>query len=89
LPFSLKLLGLQANLVTKQPKITLVSHFLFFFTFGLLFQIFFLLFYLDNHREYIEKVIKLIAKAKYRDMTKKKGIDLGGKMCYNKNKETT
>jgi hypothetical protein len=25
-----------------------------------------------NHREYIEKAIKLIAKAKYRDMAKKK-----------------
>jgi hypothetical protein len=26
---------------------------------------------LNNHREYIEKVIKSIAKAKYKDMTKK------------------
>jgi hypothetical protein len=27
---------------------------------------------LDNHREYIEKTIKLIAKIKYKDMKKKK-----------------
>jgi len=27
---------------------------------------------LDNHREYIENVIKSIAKAKYKDMRKKK-----------------
>jgi hypothetical protein len=27
---------------------------------------------LDNHREYIENVIKSIAKAKYKDMTKNK-----------------
>jgi hypothetical protein len=29
-------------------------------------------FFLDNHPEYIEKVIKSIVKTKYRDMTKKK-----------------
>jgi hypothetical protein len=28
--------------------------------------------FLDNHREYIEKAIKPIAKAKYRDKIKKK-----------------
>ena len=28
--------------------------------------------YFYNHREYIEKAIKLITKAKYKDMTKKK-----------------
>jgi hypothetical protein len=33
------------------------------------------IFYIYNHREYIEKAIKLITKAKYKDMTKKK-IDL-------------
>jgi hypothetical protein len=27
---------------------------------------------LDNHREYIEKAIKLIAKAKYKNMAEKK-----------------
>jgi hypothetical protein len=47
---------------------------------------------LDNHREYIENVIKSIAKAKYKDMRgkkkKKKKTDLGGGTCYNKNKET-
>ena len=30
------------------------------------------LFFLDNHREYIEKTIKSIAKLKYKDMKKKK-----------------
>ena len=29
-------------------------------------------FFLDNHREYIEKSIKLIAKAKYKNMVEKK-----------------
>jgi len=31
-----------------------------------------ILFFLDNHREYIENAIKPITKAKYRDLTKKK-----------------
>jgi hypothetical protein len=44
---------------------------------------------LNNHREYIEKIIKPIAKAKYKDITKKKGTDLGEEIYYNKNKETT
>jgi hypothetical protein len=51
---------------------------------------------LDNHQEYIEKAIKTIAKAKYRDkIKKKKGTDLGKKTKKNKtdlltkNKETT
>ena len=35
--------------------------------------------FLDNHREYIEKAIKPIAKAKYRDKIKKKGTYLGRK----------
>jgi hypothetical protein len=35
---------------------------------------------LDNHREYIEKVIKPIAKVKYKDIKKKeKKTDLGKK----------
>jgi len=29
-------------------------------------------FFFNNHREYIKKIIKLITKAKYKDITKKK-----------------
>jgi predicted PurR-regulated permease PerM len=36
-----------------------------------LFVFFSVFFFLYNHREYIEKVVKPIAKAKYKDMTKK------------------
>jgi hypothetical protein len=43
---------------------------------------------LNNHQEYIEKVIKPIAKTKYKDMTKKKNR-LRGEIYYNKNKEIT
>jgi len=41
---------------------------------------------LDNHQEYIEKAIKTIAKAKYRDkIKKKKGTDLGKKTKKKQN----
>jgi hypothetical protein len=33
-----------------------------------------MVFFLDNHREYIEKAIKPIAKKKYKDMRKRKKL---------------
>jgi hypothetical protein len=38
----------------------------------LVFFITIIVFFLDNHREYIEKIIKSIAKVKYKDTKKRK-----------------
>ena len=49
-------------------------------------------FFLDNHWVYIKKIIKLIAKVKYRDNTKKKkktkGSDLEKKRSITTKKKT-
>jgi len=37
-------------------------------------------FFFNNHREYIKKIIKLITKAKYKDITKKKKNKLRKKL---------
>jgi hypothetical protein len=51
------------------------------------FQLF--VFFLNNHREYIEKSIKLIAKAKNRNMTKKKADLKKIDLLQQKTKKTT
>ena len=39
-------------------------------------------FFFNNHREYIKKIIKLITKAKYKDITKKKKNKLRKKLIW-------
>ena len=51
------------------------------------FQLF--VFFLNNHREYIEKSIKLIAKEKNRNMTKKKADLKKIDLLQQKTKKTT